>query len=49
MEHKDAAIAIQRRGKHVSAATNKHATMEELLKAVPSIRSVPSEDPAVAE
>jgi hypothetical protein len=29
------AIARQRHGKHVSAVKNKHATIEELLEAVP--------------
>jgi hypothetical protein len=28
------AIARQRRGKHASAATNQHATIEQLLEAV---------------
>jgi hypothetical protein len=32
---------VERSGKHVSAATNQHATKEELLEAVFSIRSVP--------
>jgi hypothetical protein len=34
-------ITKQRHGKHVSAVTNNHATKEELLEAVVSIRSVP--------
>jgi hypothetical protein len=38
----EVAIATQQRGKHVSAATNKHATIEELLEAVFSVRSTPT-------
>jgi hypothetical protein len=34
------AVARQRRGKHFSAAKNQHATIEELLKAMFSMRSV---------
>jgi hypothetical protein len=37
----DAAIARQRRGKHVFAATNKHAAIEELLETTFLVRSVP--------
>jgi hypothetical protein len=41
VEEEKAAIAKQRRGKHVSIATNKYATIEELLEAVLSGRSTP--------
>jgi hypothetical protein len=41
MEQEEAAIARQRRGKHVSAATNQHATIEGVLEAVFSVWSVP--------
>jgi hypothetical protein len=34
-------IAKQRRGKHFSAATNQHATIEELLETVFSMLSMP--------
>jgi alkylhydroperoxidase/carboxymuconolactone decarboxylase family protein YurZ len=34
------AIAIQHRGKHISAAMNPDRTMEELLEAVSSARSM---------
>jgi hypothetical protein len=37
----DAAIARQRLGKHALAATDMQATIEELLEAVLSMRSVP--------
>jgi hypothetical protein len=37
----EAAIIRQRRGKHVSAAANQNATIEELLEAVFSVRSAP--------
>jgi hypothetical protein len=36
----NAAIAGQWRSKHVSVATSKHATMEELLDAVFSVQSM---------
>jgi hypothetical protein len=36
-----AAIAGQRHGEHVSAATNKHATIEEFLEQVFPMKSVP--------
>jgi DNA-binding MurR/RpiR family transcriptional regulator len=36
-----AAIARQRRGKHVSAAMNQHSTVEELSEMVLSTRPVP--------
>jgi hypothetical protein len=45
-------VAMQRQGKHVSAATNKHVRIGEILESVFSILSVPrlhSEDPAAAE
>jgi hypothetical protein len=32
MEQEEAVIARQRRGKHISSATNKHATIEENWK-----------------
>jgi hypothetical protein len=38
-----AANTMQRRGKYISAATNEHATKQELLEAVISIRSATSE------
>jgi hypothetical protein len=38
---KKAAIARRWCGEHISIATNKHATIEELLEAVFSVRSVP--------
>jgi hypothetical protein len=41
VEWVEAAIARQRRGEDVSAATNKHATIEELLEAVFSMLSTP--------
>jgi hypothetical protein len=37
----DMAISRQRRGKHVSAAMNKHTIMEEFLEAIFSVWSVP--------
>jgi ribosome-interacting GTPase 1 len=40
-ETKEATTATQRRGEHVSAATNKHATIEELLETVFSVWSAP--------
>jgi hypothetical protein len=36
----DVAIASQQRGKQVSAATNKHTTIEELLEVVFSMRPI---------
>jgi hypothetical protein len=45
-------VAMQRQGKHVLAATNKHVRKEEMLELVFLIPSVPrlhSEDPAAAE
>jgi hypothetical protein len=41
VERIDAAIARQRRGKHVYAATNQQATIEDLLEAAFSMRSMP--------
>jgi hypothetical protein len=41
VEQEEAAVARHWRGKHVSAATNQHATIEELLEAVFSVQSVP--------
>jgi hypothetical protein len=41
VEQIDAAIAMQRCGKHISAAVNEYATVEELLEAVFSMQSVP--------
>jgi hypothetical protein len=40
VEQKEAAVAKQRCGKQISAATNKDATIEELLEAVFSMRFV---------
>jgi hypothetical protein len=37
VEQEEAAIGRQRRGEHISAATNQHATTEELLEAVFSV------------
>jgi hypothetical protein len=34
VEQKQAAVAMQQRSKHVSAATNQYASTEELLEAV---------------
>jgi hypothetical protein len=42
VEQEEEAIARQWRCKHVSAATNQHATVEELLEALFSVRSVPT-------
>jgi hypothetical protein len=39
VEPEDTAVARQRLGKHVQAATNAHATTEELLDAVFSMQS----------
>jgi hypothetical protein len=36
----EAAVAMQRRGKDVPAATNQHATLDDLLESVFSVRSV---------
>jgi hypothetical protein len=41
MEQEKVAVVRQRQGKHVSAATNQHATIEELLEVVFSMRSAP--------
>jgi hypothetical protein len=38
---KEAAVAMQLRGKHISAATNQHATTEELLEVVSTMWSMP--------
>jgi hypothetical protein len=38
---KEMAVAMERLGKHVPAATNTHATIEELLKTVFSMQSMP--------
>jgi hypothetical protein len=40
VEKKVATTARQRRGKHISAEKNRHATIEELLEAVFSAPSV---------
>jgi hypothetical protein len=40
VEPKGTVVARQRRDKHVSAATNTHATTEELLEAMFSMQSV---------
>jgi hypothetical protein len=37
-----AAVAMQRRGKHVSATMNQHSTIEELLETMLSTRSIPT-------
>jgi hypothetical protein len=39
VEQEEASVTGQRGGKHVSAATNQRATIEELLEAVFSVRS----------
>jgi hypothetical protein len=41
VEQEEAAIARQRRVKHVSAAMNQHPAIEELLEAVFSVWSTP--------
>jgi hypothetical protein len=41
VEQEDAAVDRQRRGKHISATKNKHATIEELFEAVFSMRPLP--------
>jgi hypothetical protein len=41
VEREETAIASQRLGEHAPAATDAHATMEELVDAVFSMRSVP--------
>jgi hypothetical protein len=41
VEKEEEAIARQLRGKHVSASTNQHATIEELLEAMYSSWSAP--------
>jgi hypothetical protein len=41
VEQEKAAVARQRRGKHISAATNKHATTDELMEVAFSIPSLP--------
>jgi hypothetical protein len=41
MEQEESAIARQRRGKHVSTATNQHVIIEELSEAVFSVWSSP--------
>jgi hypothetical protein len=41
VEREEAAIARQRRCKHISAANIQHAIVDELLEAVFSVRSVP--------
>jgi hypothetical protein len=41
VEQEEGAIARQRRGKHIFAATNQHATTEELLEAVFSVWIAP--------
>jgi hypothetical protein len=40
VEPEETAVAMQRLGKHVPAATNTHATTQELLDSVFSMRSV---------
>jgi hypothetical protein len=45
VEKEEMAIARQRRGKQFCAGTNKHATVEELVEAVFSIRSAPKLQP----
>jgi hypothetical protein len=40
VELEEAAVARKRHGKHVPAAKNTHATIEELMGAVFSMRSV---------
>jgi hypothetical protein len=40
VESEETAVAKQRLGKHVPAATNTHTTIEEVLDAVFSVRSV---------
>jgi hypothetical protein len=44
VEQKEAAVAKQQCGKHVSATTNKHTTIEELMEAVFPVQSVPEQD-----
>jgi hypothetical protein len=39
VEREEKAVDRQRSHKHISAATNKHATIQELLEAVFSLRS----------
>jgi hypothetical protein len=41
VEQKEVVVIRQWRGKHVSAATNTHATIEEVLETLFSIRSPP--------
>jgi hypothetical protein len=41
VEQEEAVIARERRGKHVFAATNKHATIEEQLEVVFSMWFAP--------
>jgi hypothetical protein len=41
MEQEPAAVARQRRGIHVSTATNQHVTIDVLLEAVFSVWSAP--------
>jgi hypothetical protein len=41
VEQEEVTIAGEGRGKHVSATTNKHATIEEILEAVFSMRFKP--------
>jgi hypothetical protein len=42
VEQEEAAIARHRNSKHVSAATNQHGTVDELLDAVFLMRLAPS-------
>jgi hypothetical protein len=39
--YQEAAIAKQRRDKHISATTNEHAAIEGVLEVVFALRSVP--------
>jgi hypothetical protein len=41
VESEETAVARKLHGKHISSVTNTHATIEELLEAVFSLRSVP--------
>jgi hypothetical protein len=47
VEPEETAVTRRRLGKHIPAATNTHAVIEELLDAVFCMRSVPSPVPSL--